>query len=260
MVIIDTSKQFTHLSRAPIVEAVIEIRSNKERPLDEQTTSELIKNRIPDYPYVESQRGYQHSFSVGPNQPPHQEYADLGFKGFRLISADKLQIAVFGKENYSFSRLFPYENWSLFSTESLRMWALYKELSGPGEIGRLGVRFINKIPLPHGDLRFGDYLEMPPSTPRGLELPFTGFFHQDTMVVPDYGYLINFIQTIQPSPDGLLHLILDIDVFIEKTIIDNNDNLMKHLEEMKFLKNSVFFNSITAKHWSYVNDSIRLCG
>lgn len=247
MISIDTSKQFPHLSRAPIVEAVIEIRSNKERPLDEQTLLSSIKDRIPDYPFVDSQRGYQHSFSVGPNQPPHQEYADLGFKGFRLISADKLQISVFGKENYSFSRLFPYVNWSQFSVESLRMWASYKELSGPGEISRLGVRFINKIPLPRGDLRFGDYLEMPPSTPRGLDLPFVGFFHQDTMVVPDQGYGINFIQTIQPSPDGILNLILDIDVFLEKMIVDNNASLMKHLEEMRFLKNSVFFNSITKK-------------
>src|SRR3990172_299136 len=245
--LIEINKNFPHLSRAPIVEAVIEIRSNIERPWDEQTSLALIKKRIPEYPIIETQRGYQHTFSAGPDQPPHQAYADLGFRGFRLISSDKLQISFFGKESYSFSRLFPYENWSRFSAEALRMWNLYKELSGSGDISRFGVRFINKISLPGGDLRFGDYLVMPPSTPPGLELPLTGFFHHDTIVVPDYGYFINFIQTIQSLSDGVLHLILDIDVFIEKIITDNNDILLKHLEEMRYLKNSVFFNSITKK-------------
>jgi len=247
MMSLDISKQFPSLSHAPIVEAVIEMRSNTERQIDEKATLTLIKARLPEYPNVETQRGFSHSFSVAPNQPPHQEYADLGFKGFRLLTADKKQITVFGKENYTFSRISPYENWEQFSVEALRLWDLYKAMTDSSAINRLGVRFINKIALPQGDVQFDDYLKSPPSAPDGLNLAFVGFFHQDTMAIPDHKYVINFIRTIQPSPDGILNIILDIDVFIEKQIPDNIENLMKHLEEMRFIKNSVFFNSITNK-------------
>ncbi len=96
-------------------------------------------------------------------------------------------------------------------------------------------------------MQFGDYIMSPPSSPKDLDLPFTGFFHQDMLIHPKYDYRINLIRTIQPTSTGTLNLILDIDVFLEKSIADNNENIMKHLEEMRFLKNSVFFNSITTK-------------
>jgi len=247
MIKIDINKNFPHLSRAPIVEAVIEIRSGAARPWNEEDTLQIIKNNIPEYPSVEDAHGFSHSFSIGPDQNSSQEYADLGLKGFRLTSEDKRYIALFNVENFTLSRLSPYENWSLFSIEAFRMWNLYKNISGSCEINRLGLRFINKIPLPSFELNFGDYLTLPPTSPEKLDLPFLGFFHQDTMLVPDYGYRINLIRTIQSSPDGGLNILLDIDILIEDNIADENNILLKHFEEMRFLKNSVFFNSMTNK-------------
>ena len=242
---LDILKTFPHLTHAPIVEAVIEIRSNTDRQMDEKTTMVLLKQKLPEYPQIEIQRGFTHSFSIGPDQKPHQEYSDLGFNGFRLFSSDKLQISVFGKENYSFSRLYPYENWNRFSTEALRLWEIYKELRGSSGINRIGVRFINKITLSHKDIRYDKYLKFPPTSPGGIDMPFISFFHQDTFAVSDHGYVINFIRTTQPSPEGIPNLLLDIDIFTEKNISSDNEKLVKQLDEMRFLKNSMFFNSIT---------------
>ncbi|MFZ2798653.1 MAG: TIGR04255 family protein, partial [Syntrophorhabdus sp.] len=64
----------------------------------------------------------------------------------------------------------------------------------------------------------------------------------------DYPYNVNIIKTIQPSTkpnEEDLGLIIDIDVFTTKKLPIDCDILLGHLEEMRWLKNKVFFGNIT---------------
>jgi uncharacterized protein (TIGR04255 family) len=252
---IDLTESFPLLARAPIVEAVIEIRARAETPWEERAITQSVKTRLKDYPGVLSGRAVQFKMEValpsaqaGPAAPGKQSVDDMGWRGLRCESADKLHIAQFNRDGFVFSRLAPYESWDQFQQEGLRLWQLHRELAQPTEVERLGLRFINRIAVKQDGLRLEDYLEAPPKPPRGMDLPFAGFLHHDTLSIPGYSYGINFAQTVQP-PQGpeAGGLILDIDVFTTQPFNLDEDKLKRHLSEMRWLKNKVFFGSITQR-------------
>src|SRR4030042_5349881 len=98
----------------------------------------------------------------------------------------------------------------------MRLWNVYEELAKSLEVQRLGVRFINRITLPAGEVRLDDYLVVPPQPPGELDLQIMGFFHQDNLLVAGHPYAINIVKTVQapqgPGSDGG-GFIVDIDVF-----------------------------------------------
>ena len=250
---IDLAESFPLLSRAPIVEAVIEVRARAETPWEEQPVTEILKTRMPDYPGVLSSREVQYTMEVAvaggaanAAVPDKQLLDDMGWRGLRFESTDKRHIGQFNRDGFVFSRLAPYESWEQFQREGLRLWELHCELAQPREAQRLGLRFINRIPLPHSGFELEDYLEAPPKAPREIDLPFSSFMHHGTLIVPDHPYGINFVQTVQP-PQGTETggLILDIDVFTTQPLDLEKGGLERFLPEMRWLKNKIFFGSIT---------------
>ena len=252
---IDLTESFPLLARAPIVEAVIEVRARAEARWEEQAITNHIKSRLPEYPSVLSSRAVQLRMEftqpgaqAAQPSPTEQVVHDMGWRGLRCESADKRHVAQFNRDGFVFSRLAPYESWDQFEREGLRLWQLHTELAQPTEAQRLGLRFINRIAVPQEGLRLEDYLEAPPRAPQGMDLPLAGFLHQDTLTVSGYPYGITFTQTVQPpqAPETG-GLILDIDVFTTQPLNLDENKLDRHLSEMRWLKNKVFFGSITRK-------------
>jgi uncharacterized protein (TIGR04255 family) len=242
---IDVAEDFPILPNAPITEAVIVIHSRPENAWDEKVLIAGLKSKLPDYPEQQSQRNVQGIVRITPGEQPDAKISDLGFSGVRATSSDKKQIAQLQKDLFMFSRLTPYEKWTKFRDEALRLWRVYLEFGERTEIQRLGLRFINQIPLEPGAHDLDDYLTVAPQDVPALPLNLAGFFHNDTLSVPGHPYMINFIRTIQPSPMGTV-LIMDIDVFRGPFSLADV-KLEFSLAEMRWLKNKLFFGSITQK-------------
>jgi len=248
MLNIDVAESFQHLERAPIVEAVIEIRTRVESPWEESALRDELKAKLPGYPKIFSQSEFRHELKVKAGQPPEQLFHDMGWRGLRLESADGHYIAQFNRDGFAFSRLQPYESWDQFKEEAMRLWKMHEDLAKSLEIQRLGVRFINRITLPGGEVGLGDYLQVPPHPPEGLDLQIMNFFHKDNLSVTGHPYEVNIVKTIQPpqrpGSDGG-GLILDIDVFTTKPFEQRADAIDKRLTEMRWLKNKVFYSNLT---------------
>jgi uncharacterized protein (TIGR04255 family) len=105
------------------------------------------------------------------------------------------------------SRLPDYPKWEEFATEALSLWGKYAALTKPVEIQRIGVRFINRIPIPAqaGDLN--DYLVNAPKSWGSFPVPFAGFVHSDTFSVPDTNYLIHVVGLLQITKTTLMSLV-----------------------------------------------------
>ncbi len=247
---IDLAEQFQQLPHAPIVEAIIEVRTRAEAPLEEASMRSQLESKLPGYHFLDSQRAFQHELKMEPGQQPQQNLRDLGWRRMRFQSADQLHIVQFNRDGFVFSRLRPYERWAQFRSEGMRLWLLYSELVRPTEVQRLGLRFINRIELPPQELRFEEYIEPAPKPPKTLDLPFRAFLDHDTLAVPGHPYAINVIRTIQhPQSPGTewIAVILDIDVFTLQAFEHNQNVLEQRLAEMRWLKNKAFFGSITQK-------------
>ena len=244
---IDLTEPFPLLSRAPIVEAVMEVTARAEAAWDEASITEQFKPRLPEYPGIQSQHSIRHEFKFAADAQAEQAVHKMGWRGLRCETADRLHIAQFYRDRFTFSRLKPYQSWEQFRQEGLRLWGLYNEIARPSEIQRIGLRFINRIEFSQDDVKLEDFLENPPKTPRDMEVPFEGFLHHNTLAVPGHPYGINVIQTVQPSQGAeAWGVILDIDVFTTGPTV-NRDSLEQHLTKMRWLKNKVFFGSITSK-------------
>ena len=243
---IDVAEPFPHLRNAPIVEAVIDFRARFEMPWHQEEMEALLRAALPDYPQVSGQRGFQAKIEASLTDPPTATTQDLGWRGLAFRSADNLQIAQFQRDGFAFSRLAPYQDWTVFSAEALRLWRVYSEISTPVTIGRLGLRFINRIEAPASG-RIEDYLTIGPRCPPGIELPFMGFFHIDTFSVPGHPYLVNLRRTIENSADAgapKTAFIVDVDVFATEGL-DEQSVIPQMLQEMRWLKNKIFFGSVT---------------
>jgi uncharacterized protein (TIGR04255 family) len=245
---INLAEKFQHLPHAPIVEAVVEIRARAQTPWEESAITQRLKPLLPDYPKVVSQGQVQQEITLGPEQPK-SVIQNLGWHGLHFQSTDEKQVARFTRDGFMLGRLQPYQNWEQLFNEAMRLWQMYVEIAKPLEIQRVGLRYVNRIEMQPGEIRCEDYIELHPQPTKGLELPFISFFHQDTLGVPGHPIAINAIRTLQP-PQTLsvgYALILDIDAFTTIPIEINHEILVQHLQQMRWLKNKVFFGNVTEK-------------
>jgi len=239
-------EQFLHLTRAPIAEAIIEVRTQASTPWEEDAISKGIKQAVPDYPVIQPLNMLRHELKVEPGQKPEQSVHDLGWRGLRCETEDKLQVAQFYRDSFVFSRLQPYENWDSFYAEAMRLWRIHRSIAKPEQVDRLGLRFINRIRAPQGQsFELEDYLTVAPRTPEGIDYPFVSFLHQDSFQVPGHPYGVNVVKTVQEAEGTWL--VLDIDVFTTQSIEADQLGDSPHLQEMRWLKNKFFFSSITEK-------------
>ena len=246
---IDLKEEFPHLSKAPIVEAALDIRVVPSVTWNETSLQSELKQRLPDYPKVEPLR--QTRFQITREKPVDPIVEDFGCVGLKLLSNANPHIAHFNKGIFVFSRLKPYENWEQLSGEALRLWAIYCELLKPKEVTRVGLRFINRIAIKPAKIELADYYKYPPKSLEELNWTLTGYLHHDVMQVPETPYRVNVIKTVQNDP-GEIGLILDIDVFMENRFEYNEVHLIESLEKMRWVKNKVFFSSLTDKALSEI--------
>ncbi len=242
---IDLTEKFPHLSKAPIVEAVIAISVVPSVTWDETSLQSELKKRIPDFPKVETLREARVQI-VPPGQPGKPAFEDVGCVGLKFHSNDNLHIAQFNKGAFVFSRLNPYADWGKFSREALRLRTIYCELLKPTEVRRIGLRFINRIAIKQEKIELADYYKYPPAPLKELDWTLTGYLHHDVMQVPGTAYSVNLIKTVQNVPRKI-GLILDIDVFMQNPFEYNELHIKECLEEMRWVKNKVFFGSLIDK-------------
>jgi len=250
--VINLVETFEHFPKAPAIEAVLDIRARATVDFTEQRLREAAQQGLPTYEFLDSQREIKHEvrFSTSQGEEIQQGLQDLGWKGMRFRSVDRRHIVNVHRDGMIFSRLSPYQDWGRFKEEGLRLWDFSTNLTKPETISRIGVRFINQIILPQGEVNFESYMTSPPSPPENMPMPFLGFMHQGIFQVPESPYAIMITKTIQsPSPttNNRFAVILDIDVFTNLPRPTATAGLEACLKDMRWLKNKVFFGSITEK-------------
>lgn len=234
--------EFPHLPSAPIVEAVIHWRARINKTLVPADLKEQLVERLPDYLEFEQQHELQLEAQFDSDGSSTQIRRD-NWRGFRCNSTDKKHVAQFHRDGFIFSRLEPYEDWIRFSLEGLRLWQVFTSLAEPAEIQRLGVRFINRIPLT-AISEVNRFLAKPPRCLEPIGLLSSGFFQRNAYQVPGHSFQINVVQTVQPSAPGEAEgfgLILDVDVSTTQAFDCDDQSLKDRLTKMRWLKDKAFF-------------------
>lgn len=199
---------------------------------------------VPGYPVHEETLQFENTATIGPAGVATK--TSQRSSGRRLRSEDGLQSATMTDEVFAFSRLAPYETWSAFSDEGLRLWDAYASKVQPDVVSRLGLRYINQIKRPAVEIDLRQYLRTRPEISDDMPNTMVGFFLSMDIPMPEHGATCRLTETVIRPTESEVALVLDIDVG-RPGQYDPTDRheLRSVLDVLREAKNVVFEASIT---------------
>jgi len=231
-----------HLQNAPIVEAVIDFRVVRDEHVSPETFAGLGPSIGKQYTQEDLIQSIHARFGVdhGKFQEPLQMQTDLGWR-----YQAGTEVAQYRVDGFTFSKIEQYETWEKVSEGAFRLWGIYVDVAKPRQVSRVAVRYINRMRLPAtSDL--SRYLEAPPRIPEPAPQAIREFLTR--LVVNDEKRKVSAMVVLalepQTSPDEI-SLFLDIDAFCEVKEQPKDPGLSAVFEQLRRLKNDIFFASIT---------------
>ena len=243
--VVDLMAVYRYLKNAPIAEALIDISVKPSSSVQNaQQLDELCAKLKDTYPDKKLQQQFKIEFFPG---PPPQERKETRFVGYRLTSANGLQVIQASPDKITFSRLRPYQTWEQLREEAQRIWKIYTEIVKPELITRIATRFINSIEIPLPMRDFSDYLTAAPSIPEKLPQGISSFFTRVVLPDPTTGAVAIVTHALESVvTPKVVPIIIDIDVFIER-IFENHEKAWATIDTLRDMKNLIFFESVTDK-------------
>lgn len=239
---------YPHLPNAPIQEALIDFRCKLPDGFSVSTFKNLSAKIGDAYPNQKPRRVLHAQFGLLDEEAfASADQASVDGYLFSSVSGDR--IAQYRRDGFTYNWLRPYETWDALRTEALVRWRDYLSIVTPEEVTRIAVRYINRfsVDLP---VRLRTLLRVPPELPPQVPNAIAQFLFKWVVDDPETGARCNITQSSEESSEGnSSDIILDIDCFVMRT--DDNqfdpgsDELWDKLDELRALKNRIFFNSLT---------------
>ena len=241
--------QITHLSKAPITEALIDIRVNPVVEFPEEKFSYLKEILSTDYPEIEIRHMMQSEFQIfhSPSKVLTNS-ENLGVHGYFFKSKDKQNIAQFRKDGFTLNRLRPYSSWAVISDEAKNLWKIYSDVLSPDYVTRIAVRYINQMKLKLPVQSIEDFFMIKSIIPEGLPNQFSSFLHKVVLFDEETNIEANVIMNLEHidnSTDSAV--IFDIDVYKKVEFSPDAAEIWQIFEELRNMKNRIFFGYITEK-------------
>ncbi len=232
-----------HLPKAPINEAVLEIRAVLPDGTGVDALDVFAKAVAPEYTKRQERLQFAVSFSAGSATGSQQ------VNGILIEHNDAPLVVQARLDGFAVSRLRPYDCWASLLAEAERLWGIYCRVFSPLQVTRLGLRYINAIEL-RVDEDPSSILKVLPGFP-GILAPagLSGFTLQLLSEHPDFEATAKVLEHLPAVPEGAetVNVVLDVDVFKLREFSPDGPQLWEHLGQLHELKNVIFFNSITAE-------------
>lgn len=235
-----------HLQRAPIQEAIIDIRC--AFPPDIDRLRQLAPILAADYPKMEERRFYQTEIKLlqKGTLPTSAATQRIGPDGFRFWSPDGKRLVQARFDGFTMNWLPPYKDWEALCSEARRRWEHITAEIQPESIGRAIVRFINNMDLPCSVSQLDRYLTVSPTVPPSFRtgtrrcmgrMEFPG--RQDGTDI-----VINLM--MHDTGPERCQVLLDIETSVARPFaVGNDEDLWGVIEALRDVKNDAFFESIT---------------
>lgn len=231
-------------NRAPIIEAVIEIRF--EEAVSPDKSAAAVKLLKENYFFEEQEVQVQAAFDAA-SSTLNQHVQESP----RLVTLDRADIVVLRPLGLLVSRLAPYPGWETFYTRIRRDYAALQKATGNRRWSRVGLRFINRFDVPQ-DQWIGrpvsDFVGVYPTMPRlGEEsMDTAGFTAQVEVALDKDGTKVRITSAqVEPPVPNTGAFILDIDVIRDVELPRREDHLWTMVERMREHKNHVFEKCLT---------------
>jgi uncharacterized protein (TIGR04255 family) len=239
--------EITHLSRAPIIEAIIDFRIEPEKEFPLNKLSDLVAKVGDTYPQHEKRNLFESRVKIMPSQRQiSQSTHEKGLHGFFFKSEDEQNIAQFRVDGFTFNHLEPYTSWDPIFTEAKRLWGVYADIMAPEFVTRIAVRYINRLKLPLSIKELSQYLTILPQIPDDLPKSVSSFLIKMVLVEEQTGLMANITQALESGiVSDHVPIIFDIDVYREGRFKPNDPEIWRVFGDLREMKNRIFFRYIT---------------
>lgn len=239
----DAMPQVRHLRHAPIREAVLDVRIPRTgvAPLD---ALRELAGSLSGFANVDAQFQFESGiqWSGSGEVSRHDRTEPLGF---RAVSEDETRVVQFRLDGFSYSRLRPYTSWEEIRDEARPLLERYVETVGSRDGIRLALRYINHLRLPYPTEDLKKFVLGLPDPPEGWPAAVESFLYRITLA-DDSGASVHVTHALVDDVDeSRIGVIFDIDAFREGRFTVGDDAFWRTFEELRDLKNRIFFRGIT---------------
>ena len=235
-----------HLSRAPIVEALIQFQANTAARWDPRRVREQLQPAWPEHTAVQEMRTVEFKLEQRPGQALQQSVHFPDVDAFIFSAPGQQTVYQARRDGLIVSWLRPYGTWEAFRGAAFQAWSRFQEILSPEELHAVTLRYINRLEFPATDFQFERYFTAPPAKPPGGEAwSFQGFHHQSLFAVPGSGCLVQVVFTRVEAPPETMVFLLDNQVLLREPLTATGRTAEDALEEMCRLKDEAFFSMLT---------------
>lgn len=241
--------EFPHLERAPIREAVLDIKVDPREDITSEVLATFVEGVKNDFPERRPIQSFQAEFEVS-----------SGAAGVRSIPPQLLGTicwndaktrAVQGRlDGFTVNHVQSYESWTVLRQQAWALWRQYVEIVKPTKVVRCALRYINRLELPvlvDMAANLQTRPEVAPELPQLVE----DFFMRVVVPFSD-SRKASITQASEPllEPESTTRgLILDIDAFSTRSFDVGDDAIWQEFDELRTIKNRCFFKSVNETMW-----------
>jgi uncharacterized protein (TIGR04255 family) len=235
-------REFPRLTHPALREALVDIRLHGELPASAMEKFEAPKG----FPVKKGMKLGQFELHLEVDKPSEAKITE-GLMGFRYEREDGSDVLQLRRNGLTYSSLKDYPGWEVLKEEAREAWRGFFAVTGPVNVSRLAVRYVNAINIPQG-ADYDEYLTTGPRVPKLVPSIVASFVQR--IVVPIEQDSANAIitQTLEQSGAApAAPAVLDIDVFTNLSIEGTSPNIWSGLEKLRNIANRIFFSSVTQK-------------
>ena len=200
-----------------IAEALCELHFElpEGKPWDASWFGELFKKAGDEYPKMEPGEVVEMGVGIAPDG----FVQGIRRTGLRSIyhHKDRPHLFQLSETTFTINELRPYVNWERFINDIRRGWALLASTVGPAGLGRIGLRYINRIPRPNASEPISKWIGTNDYLPKKL-LEARERFHSRTQI--PIAEDIRLVVTVADlhDEDGARSILLDIDAILNARV------------------------------------------
>jgi uncharacterized protein (TIGR04255 family) len=241
----------SHYDHAPITEALIDIQF-KGPAVSPDELAALQEQEAASFPEKKPTFIASLKFDQQAGEMPAFSEHSASQMGWAFLAGDKLRVWQVRPGGFTFSRLAPYQSWEPFRDEARRLWEISQAVLKPETFTRVALRYVNRLELPLPFSDFKEYLLTVPEVAPTLPQALSNFFMQlqipqvdiQAMLILNQQLLPQVFQGPQPT---IAPVLLDIDLFKEIDLPQNEEGVWNLLEQLHSKKNETFEGCITDK-------------
>lgn len=146
-----------------------------------------------------------------------------------------------------------YQGWDVFKGNVLEFLGILERVFSQSEIQRTSIRFINRFSFPDFD-NPEDYINtFISATGESQSYPLRQYGFRLLMDIPDTDTYSVVNHNVERVVDGKFLYTFDIDVLDNQKLLFSIDSIDNSLDNLREIKNNIFFNTLTEKTLSLCN-------